>query len=183
MITKEWVAVHRRHHQKVDTVDDPHSPKIFGIWKVLFNGASLYVKAKKNAQMVESLKHGTPNDWIEHNLYQKYNRLGILILLYINVFLFGSLGLLIWLLQMAWIPFWAAGVVNGAGHWWGYRNTDTPDTSTNIVPLGIVIGGEELHNNHHAAPTSAKFSQKWYEFDFGWLYIKTFKFLRLVTIR
>lgn len=183
MITKEWVAVHRQHHQKVDTAEDPHSPKYFGIWKVIFKGALLYTQAKKNRIMIESLKHGTPNDWIENHIYQKYNLLGILILFYINILSFGGWGMLIWLIQMAWIPFWAAGIVNGAGHWWGYRNTNTPDTSTNIVPIGVVIGGEELHNNHHASPTNAKFSQKWYEFDLGWFYISIFKALRLITIR
>lgn len=183
MVTKEWVAVHRRHHQKTDTAEDPHSPKIYGIWRVLFGGAFLYVKAKKDRGMVKSLEHGTPKDWIEENVYQKYNQLGIVFLLLFNILMFNKVGILLWLIQMVWIPFWAAGVVNGIGHWWGYRNTNTNDTSTNIVPFGVVIGGEELHNNHHQSPTSAKFSQKWYELDLGWFYIRLFEKLRLVAVR
>ena len=183
MVTKEWVAIHRKHHQKSDTVDDPHSPKIYGIWRVLFGGAFLYVKAKQDTKMVNKLGVGTPSDWIERNLYSKYPGLGIVILLALDLLAFGWAGLIVWGIQMIWIPFWAAGVVNGVGHWFGYRNTNTDDKSANISPVGIIIGGEELHNNHHHNPGSPKLSEKWFEFDIGWFWIKVFEQLNLLQIK
>ena len=183
MVTKEWVAIHRKHHQKSDTVDDPHSPKIYGIWRVLFGGALLYVKAKQDKPMVDKLGVGTPNDWIEHNVYSRYPSFGLGLLLILDTLVFGWAGLLVWSVQAIWIPFWAAGVINGIGHWWGYRNGDTRDTSTNIAPWGIIIGGEELHNNHHLNPASPKLSKRWFEFDIGWLYIRIFEMLGLLTVR
>ncbi len=183
MVTKQWVAIHRKHHQASDTEADPHSPKIYGIKRVLFGGAFLYHKASKDTAMVEKLGVGTPNDWLERNVYSAHSRLGILILLVINLLFFGPWGLLVWGIQMIWIPFWAAGVINGLAHWWGYRNTDTKDTSRNLLPIAIWIGGEELHNNHHSDGASAKFSQRWYEFDIGWFYISILQKLRLATVR
>ena len=183
MNTREWVAVHRKHHQGSDTEKDPHSPQIYGIWRVLFGGAFLYAQAKKNQQMVHDLGHGTPNDWIEKKIYTAYPLAGVVLMLAINCLLFGLIGLVIWAVQMIWIPFWAAGVVNGLAHWWGYRNTNTADTSRNIVPWAIWIGGEELHNNHHADGASAKFSQHWWEFDLGWMYIKILQWLKLAQVR
>jgi stearoyl-CoA desaturase (delta-9 desaturase) len=183
MVTKQWVAIHRKHHQASDTEADPHSPKIYGIKRVLFGGAFLYHKASKDTAMVEKLGVGTPNDWLERNVYSAHSRLGILILLVINLLFFGPWGLLVWGIQMIWIPFWAAGVINGLSHWWGYRNTDTKDTSRNLLPIAIWIGGEELHNNHHSDGASAKFSQRWYEFDIGWFYISILQKLRLATVR
>jgi stearoyl-CoA desaturase (delta-9 desaturase) len=183
MVTKEWVAIHRKHHAKCEREGDPHSPMLFGIWKVLFRGAELYRQESNNKETVAKFGHGTPNDWLEQNLYTKHSVMGILIMLVINLSLFGALGLTIWAVQMAWIPFWAAGVVNGVGHYWGYRNFACPDTSTNVSPWGIIIGGEELHNNHHAHGTSAKFSNKWYEFDIGWLYISILRFFRLAEVK
>jgi len=183
MVTKQWVAIHRKHHQASDSESDPHSPKVYGIWRVLFGGAFLYHRASKNRIMVRDLGVGTPNDSIEENLYTPHSRLGIMLLLLINLTLFQWWGLLIWGIQMIWIPFWAAGVVNGVGHWWGYRNTNTEDTSRNIIPIGIVIGGEELHNNHHADGANAKFSRKPWEFDIGWMYIKLLSFCKLAKIR
>ncbi len=183
MVTKQWVAIHRKHHQASDTESDPHSPKVYGIWRVLFGGAFLYHKASKDRIMVEKLGVGTPNDWIEENLYTPHSRLGILLMLIINLFLFGPWGFVVWGVQMIWIPFWAAGVVNGLAHWVGYRNTDTKDTSRNIIPLGIIIGGEELHNNHHADGSNPKFKQRWWEFDEGWMWIKILSKLGLAKIR
>ena len=183
MVTKQWVAIHRKHHQAADTEQDPHSPKIYGIRRVLFGGAFLYNTASKNKLMVEQLGQGTPNDWIEENLYTPHSRLGILLMLIIDLVLFGPVGLLVWGVQMIWIPFFAAGVINGLGHWWGYRNTDTKDTSRNLLPWAFWIGGEELHNNHHADGASAKFSQKWWEFDIGWQYIKILRFFKLAKVR
>ena len=183
MVTKEWVAIHRKHHQKSDTAEDPHSPQIYGIWRVLFGGAFLYHRASKNRTMIKQLGIGTPDDWIERNLYTPHSRLGIMLMLIIDLYFFHLWGWLVWGIQMIWIPLWAAGVINGLAHWIGYRNTDTKDTSRNLYPLGIWIGGEELHNNHHSDGASPKFSQKWYEFDIGWLYIKILKTLRLLTIR
>jgi len=183
MVTREWVAVHRRHHQKTDEPGDPHSPRQFGIWRVLFAGAWLYRNSCQDKKMIDKLSHGTPNDWIEKNLYRRYPLLGIFLLLIIDYALFGWMGIVCWLVQMAWIPFWAAGVVNGLGHWWGYRNGNSGDTSTNIFPWGIVIGGEELHNNHHLDPASAKFSRQWWEFDAGWVCIKILEFLNLAVIK
>jgi stearoyl-CoA desaturase (delta-9 desaturase) len=183
MVTKQWVAIHRRHHQRSDQEGDPHSPQIYGIKRVLFGGALLYHKASKDTAMVDSLSKDTPTDWVEHNIYTPHSRLGITLLLLINLLCFSWWGLLIWGIQMIWVPFWAAGVINGLSHWWGYRNTNTKDTSRNITPLAIWIGGEELHNNHHADGANAKFSQKWYEFDIGWMYIKILQRLRLATLR
>ena len=183
MNTREWVAVHRRHHQGSDTPADPHSPQIYGIWRVLFGGAFLYVKAKQDRDMVDSLGRGTPADWMERHVYSARPVLGISILLVLNVLMFGWWGLLIWGIQMIWIPFWAAGVINGLAHWWGYRNTNTADTSRNLLPWAVWIGGEELHNNHHANGASAKFSQRRWEFDIGWMYIRILQGLRLATVR
>ncbi len=182
MNTKEWVAVHRKHHQASDTPSDPHSPKIYGIWRVLFGGAFLYVKAKKNPETMK-LGMGTPNDWIERKVYTPHPLLGIVLMLVIDLVLFGPVGFIVWGVQMLWIPFWAAGVINGLAHWWGYRNTDTKDTSRNLIPWAFWIGGEELHNNHHANGSSAKFKQRWFEFDIGWAYIKLLSFFRLAKVR
>ena len=183
MVTKEWVAIHRKHHQAADTKEDPHSPKIHGIWKVLFKGAFLYHKASKNKRLIQDLGHGTPEDWIEEKLYTPHSRLGILIMLIIDLVLFGPWGFVVWGVQMLWIPFWAAGVINGAAHWWGYRNYDVADTSRNLWPWAIWIGGEELHNNHHGEGASAKFSRKKWEFDIGWQYIKILRFFKLAKVR
>ena len=183
MITKQWVAIHRKHHRFDDADGDPHSPHIFGIWTVFFKGALLYHAASKDKQMVAQYGVGTPDDWIERNLYTPHSRLGITIMLVINLCLFGLWGWLVWLVQLVWIPFWAAGVVNGVGHWWGYRNTDTKDFSRNIVPWDFWVGGELLHNNHHADPASPKLSRRWYEFDIGWMYIKMLETLGLAKLR
>jgi len=182
MVTKQWVAVHRKHHRYSDRYKDPHSPHVDGIWRVLFTGAVLYSKAVKDRDMVASYGRGTPDDWIEKNLYSKHSRLGIILMLIIDVAVFGGWGFLIWGIQMIWIPFWAAGVINGLGHWIGYRNEQTRDHSHNLLPWGILVGGEELHNNHHTAPGSAKLSRRWWEFDVGWMWIKIFESLKLVTI-
>jgi stearoyl-CoA desaturase (delta-9 desaturase) len=172
MVTKAWAAIHRKHHARVETEEDPHSPQIYGIIKVLWEGAELYRKEARNQETMDKYGLGTPDDWLEHHLYTPYDRFGIVILFGVNFALFGFIGLTIWAVQMAWIPFLAAGVINGIGHYWGYRTFQPEDASTNIVPWGILIGGEELHNNHHAYPTSAKFSIRWYEFDLGWQYIQ-----------
>ena len=170
MVTKQWVAIHRKHHAKCETVDDPHSPQTRGLGTVMRRGAELYREEAKNEETLRKFGHGTPDDWMERNVY-RHSVLGPSLMLVIDVALFGAIGLSIWAVQMVWIPFWAAGVVNGLGHFWGYRNYEAPDASTNLVPWGLIIGGEELHNNHHTYPTSAKFSIKRYEFDIGWLYI------------
>jgi stearoyl-CoA desaturase (delta-9 desaturase) len=183
MVTKEWVAVHRLHHQKCEKPGDPHSPQLHGIWRVLFGGAWLYTNATRDKKMIEQYGRGTPDDWIEKNLYTKFPNLGYLTWLCILVAVFHGWGIVIWLIQMAWIPFWAAGVVNGIGHYWGYRNGDSRDCSRNIVPWGIIIGGEELHNNHHLAPASAKLSRRWFEFDIGWMYIRILQKLNLATVK
>jgi stearoyl-CoA desaturase (delta-9 desaturase) len=183
MVTKEWVAIHRKHHAKTETAEDPHSPQIYGIERVLFEGTELYRAESKNAETLEKYGHGTPDDWIERNLYSKHVVLGISIMLLIDLALFGPIGLTIWAVQMLWIPFFAAGVINGIGHYWGYRKFAPNDTSTNIVPWGILIGGEELHNNHHAYVTSAKLSSKWWEFDIGWMYIRVLETLGLAKVR
>jgi len=182
MLTKEWVAVHRRHHHKCETSDDPHSPHVYGIWRVLCGGAWLYSEAKKNPALIKQYGVGTPDDWVERNVYSRYPTLGISFMLIVDVAIFGGWGFLVWGVQMIWVPLWAAGVVNGIGHWWGYRNTDTKDQSRNIVPWDFWVGGELLHNNHHHNPASAKLSEKWWEFDIGWLYIKILEKLGLVTI-
>lgn len=180
MNTKEWVAVHRKHHQASDTPADPHSPQIYGIWRVLFGGALLYVKAKRDPEVMK-LGVGTPNDWIEENVYTPHPIGGILLMLVIDLAVFGPIGFIVWGVQMLWIPFWAAGVINGLAHWVGYRNYDVKDTSRNLLPIGIWIGGEELHNNHHGNGASPKLSLKWYEFDEGWMWIRILKKLKLVT--
>jgi stearoyl-CoA desaturase (delta-9 desaturase) len=172
MVTKEWAAIHRKHHAKCETAEDPHSPVTRGIETVVFEGAELYRIEAKNRETIEKYGHGTPDDWIERNVYTKHSALGVSLMLVVNVMLFGVLGLTVWAIQMAWIPVTAAGVINGIGHYWGYRNFEAPDASTNISPWGLIIGGEELHNNHHTYPTSAKFSVKRYEFDLGWAYIR-----------
>ena len=183
MVTKQWVAIHRKHHQKSDQEGDPHSPQIYGIWRVLFKGWILYHDASKDTAMVEKLGVGTPDDWIERKLYTPHSRLGILLMLVIDLVLFGPMGLVVWGIQMIWIPFWAAGVVNGLSHWWGYRNVETPDTSKNLIPWAFWIGGEELHSNHHADGANPKFTQKWWEFDIGWMYICILRFFRLAKLR
>ena len=183
MVTKQWVAIHRKHHQRSDLEGDPHSPHVFGFWKVLFKGAFLYNDASKDKVMVDSYGVGTPDDWMERNVYTKHSRLGITLLLVINLLCFSWWGLLIWGIQMIWIPLWAAGVINGLGHWWGYRNGETKEHSRNIIPWGIVIGGEELHNNHHLSPASPKLSHKWFEFDIGWAWFKIFESLKLAKLK
>lgn len=183
MVTKQWAAIHRKHHAKCETVDDPHSPQILGIETVLSRGAELYRAEAKNKETIEKFGHGTPDDWIEKNLYSKYQWQGVALMLIIDVILFGVLGVTVWAVQMLWIPITAAGIINGIGHYWGYRNYDCVDASTNVFPWGILIGGEELHNNHHTYATSAKLSNKWYEFDIGWAYIRTLEILGLATVK
>ena len=172
MITREWVAIHRKHHAKVETEEDPHSPQTRGIGKVFWQGVELYREARADRPSIEQYGKGAPDDWIERHLYTPHANLGPTALLFINFALFGLPGVALWAIQMAWIPFWAAGVVNGLGHWWGYRNFESADTSTNLTPWGVWIGGEELHNNHHAFPSSARFSMRRWEFDIGWAAIK-----------
>lgn len=183
MVTREWAAIHRKHHAKCETPDDPHSPQTRGLRKVLLEGSELYRSEAKNAETLAKYGHGTPDDWIERKLYTRHSALGVSLMLAIDVVLFGPIGLTIWAVQMIWIPIWAAGVVNGIGHFWGYRNYDCEDASRNIVPWGILIGGEELHNNHHSFATSAKLSSRWYEFDIGWLYIRVLEVLGLATVK
>ncbi len=184
MVTREWAAVHRKHHAKCDTPEDPHSPQVLGINRVLWGGVFLYVKEAHKPETLARYGQGTPADWIERNLYSKFTRLGLILMGVIDIAAFGIVpGLLVLAVQIVWIPFWAAGVINGIGHFWGYRHWPTPDASTNIVPLGLVIGGEELHNNHHAYPTSAKLSFKWYEFDIGWMYIRILQALGLARVK
>lgn len=182
-VTKEWAAIHRKHHAKCETVDDPHSPQVLGINTVLSRGAELYKKEAANQETLDKFGHGTPDDWVEHNIYSKFSWQGVAIMLIIDVFLFGAIGLTVWAVQMLWIPITAAGVINGIGHFWGYRNFDCEDASRNIVPWGILIGGEELHNNHHTFATSAKLSNKWYEFDIGWMYIQIMSAVGLATVK
>jgi stearoyl-CoA desaturase (delta-9 desaturase) len=184
MVTREWVAVHRKHHAKVETPEDPHSPQVYGIGRVLFFGVFLYVKAAHDRETLEKYGHGTPNDWLENNLFSRFPKSGVVVMALAGILLFGTLpGLAIFAVQMIWIPLWAAGVINGAGHYWGYRNFPVENASTNIVPWGILIGGEELHNNHHAYPTSARLSSRWFEFDIGWMYIRLMEMLRLAHVR
>ena len=182
-ITRQWVAVHRKHHRFTEQDGDPHSPHVFGFWRVLFKGAFLYHSASKDTEMVAQYGAGTPDDWVEQNLYSKHSRLGIMLMLLIDIVLFGWWGFVVWGIQMIWIPFWAAGVVNGLGHWWGYRNGETRDQSRNISPWGILIGGECLHNNHHLEPGNPRLSRRWFEFDIGWLYIRLLCILRLARLR
>ncbi len=183
MVTKEWAAIHRKHHAKCETPEDPHSPQTRGIDKVMWEGAELYRAEGRNAETMERYGHGTPDDWMERHVYTKRSQWGIGIMMILNLVLFGPIGLTIWAVQMAWIPVFAAGVINGIGHYWGYRNFESDDASTNIVPWGILIGGEELHNNHHAYATSARLSNKWYEFDIGWLYIRIMEILGLAHVK
>ena len=183
MVTKEWVAIHRKHHAKCETEDDPHSPQTRGIKTVLLTGSELYRSEAKNQETLTKFGHGTPDDWLERNLYSRYSWQGVGLLLIINLMLFGAIGATVWAVQMLWIPITAAGIVNGIGHYWGYRNFEAPDASRNVSPWGIVIGGEELHNNHHTYPTSAKLSVKPYEFDIGWAYIRGLEMLGLAKVR
>ena len=186
MVTKEWTAIHRKHHAKCETPEDPHSPQVYGINRVLWLGVLLYVKESYHAETMERYGHGTPDDWVERNLYSRYSVAGLWLMGAVDIALFGLVpGALILLTQIVWIPFWAAGVINGIGHFWGYRNWDVPapDASRNISPIGILIGGEELHNNHHAYPASAKFALKWYEFDIGWVYIRALEALGLAQVK
>jgi stearoyl-CoA desaturase (delta-9 desaturase) len=184
MVTKEWAAIHRKHHAKCETAEDPHSPQIYGINRVLWLGVFLYVKESYNKETLERYGHGTPDDWMERNVYSRYAVVGVVVMLLTDLLAFGVVpGALIWLTQIAWIPFWAAGVINGVGHYFGYRSYDVADASTNIVPWGILIGGEELHNNHHAFASSAKLSSKWYELDIGWLYIRVLETFGLATVK
>jgi stearoyl-CoA desaturase (delta-9 desaturase) len=184
MLTREWVAIHRKHHARVETSEDPHSPQIHGIGRVLGAGVLLYVSETRNRDTIEKFGHGTPNDWIETHLYTRCPICGVVFMAIADVVAFGiGPGSLIFAVQMIWIPFWAAGVINGIGHYWGYRNFPVEDASTNIVPWGVLIGGEEFHNNHHAYPTSAKLSSTWYEFDIGWTYIRLLETLGLARVR
>ncbi len=182
MVTREWVAVHRYHHARCETEEDPHSPQVKGLKKVLWEGAELYREAASDQAFVARYSHGTPDDWMERHVYSR-STVGIGLMLAIDALLFGIPGVAVWAVQMVWIPFWAAGVINGLGHWWGYRNFASPDAATNISPWGILIGGEELHNNHHAFPSSAKLSAKWFEFDIGWMYIRILSLLGLARVR
>jgi stearoyl-CoA desaturase (Delta-9 desaturase) len=182
-VTKEWVAVHRKHHAKCETIDDPHSPVAHGLKTVLLTGAELYRKETKNLETLAKYGQGTPDDWIERHLYTRFSWQGVVLMLIINVALFGVAGVSIWALQMMWIPITAAGIINGLGHWWGYRNFEAQDASTNVSPWGLIIGGEELHNNHHTYPTSAKLSVKPYEFDIGWGYIRALELVGWAKVR
>ena len=182
-VTKEWVSIHRKHHAKCETIDDPHSPVAHGIKKVFWQGAELYRAESKNQETLSKYSQGCPNDWMERNVYSRYSWQGVGLMMILDLTLFGALGLAVWAVQMAWIPITAAGVINGIGHYWGYRNFEAPDASTNIVPWGMLIGGEELHNNHHTYPTSAKFSVKPYEFDIGWVYISLLQKVGLARVK
>ena len=182
-VTKEWVSIHRKHHAKCETLEDPHSPQAHGIEKVFWQGAELYRAESRNKETMTKYGHGTPNDWVERNLYTRYSWQGVGLMMIINLALFGAAGLAVWAVQMVWIPITAAGIINGIGHYWGYRNFESPDASTNISPWGIMIGGEELHNNHHTYPTSAKFSVKPYEFDIGWVYIRALEKVGLAKVK
>jgi stearoyl-CoA desaturase (delta-9 desaturase) len=183
MVTREWAAIHRKHHAKCETPDDPHSPQVLGIRKVLLEGSELYRAEAKNQETLAKYGHGTPDDWLERQLYTGRSGKGILLMLLVNVVLFGPIGITIWAVQMIWIPVMAAGIINGVGHYWGYRSYEVTDASTNIVPWGILIGGEELHNNHHTFASSAKLSSKWWEFDIGWLYIRLLETFGLARVK
>ena len=182
-VTKQWVAIHRKHHRFSDQEGDPHTPHVFGVWTVLFKGAALYHTASKDKEMVQQYGVGTPDDWIEKNLYTPHSRFGILLMLIIDLLFFGPWGLLVWGIQMLWIPFWAAGVINGLAHWIGYRNGETKDQSKNIMPWGIIIGGECLHNNHHLEPANPRLSRRWFEFDIGWMWLTIFRLVGLAKLR
>ncbi len=182
MVTKEWVAIHRKHHAKCETAEDPHSPQIYGIRKVLLDGVDLYRQARRDSSITEKYGRGTPNDWLERHVYGRHPELGPTLMLFVLFAMFGLWGVVIWTAQMAWIPLMAAGVINGLGHWWGYRNVESDDTSTNLTPWALIVGGEELHNNHHAFPSSAKFSLRRFEFDIGWMMIRIFSAVRLAKV-
>ena len=182
-VTKEWAAIHRKHHAKCEQAEDPHSPHVYGIRKVLFDGADLYRIESQNLETLARYGHGTPDDWLERNVYTRFSWMGIALMMVIDLVLFGAAGLAVWAVQMAWIPITAAGIINGAAHYWGYRNFEAPDASTNVSPWGIIIGGEELHNNHHTYPTSAKLSVKPYEFDIGWMYISLMEKVGLASVK
>ncbi len=182
MVTKQWVAIHRKHHAKCETEEDPHSPMVYGIRKVFWQGVELYRTASRDSASIEKYGRGTPDDWIERHLYSRYPELGPTLMALISIALFGIGGMAVWAIQMAWIPFWAAGIVNGLGHWWGYRNFESSDTSTNLTPWGLWIGGEELHNNHHAFPSSAKFALRRFEFDLGWAVIRGLERLHVARV-
>ena len=183
MVTKEFVAIHRKHHAKCETEEDPHSPQTRGIKALLLTGVELYRAESKNEETMVKYGRGTPDDWIEKNLYTRFSWQGVGVMLLLDLMFFGAIGLTVWAVQMLWIPVMATGIINGIGHWWGYRNFEAPDASRNVTPWGIVIGGEELHNNHHTYPTSAKFSVKPYEFDIGWVYIRSLEMLGLAKVR
>lgn len=183
MNTKAWVAIHRKHHRYTDVQGDPHSPHVYGILSVLFGGAFLYAKAAKDTDMLNQYGVGTPNDWLERTVYTPHPWIGILLMMVIDLVLFGPIGIIVWGVQMLWIPFWAAGVVNGIGHWWGYRNGDSKDNSRNISPVGFIIGGEELHNNHHLDPANPRLSKRWFELDLGWMWLSLFRLVGLAKIR
>jgi len=183
MVTREWVAIHRKHHARCETPEDPHSPQTRGISTVLWRGAELYRAEAANRETLDSFGHSTPDDWLERHIYSRYPILGVSMLLIIDYLVFGFAGVALWGVQMLWIPVWAAGVINGIGHWWGYRNFETPDASRNIAWLGVLVGGEELHNNHHAFASSAKFSSRWWEFDLGWGYIRILQALGLARVK
>jgi stearoyl-CoA desaturase (delta-9 desaturase) len=182
-VTKQWVAVHRKHHAKCETAEDPHSPVAHGIKTVLLRGRELYAEEAANLETQKKYGHNTPNDWLENHLYTPHAGMGILLMFLVDLALFGAIGITVWAVQMVWIPITAAGIINGLGHWWGYRNFEAADASTNVSPWGILIGGEELHNNHHTYPTSAKLSVKPYEFDIGWAYIRGLEMMGLATVR
>ena len=183
MVTKEWVAIHRKHHAKCETEEDPHSPQTRGIKALLLTGVELYRAESKVAETITKYGKGTPDDWIERNLYTRYSWQGVGLMLILDLAIFGAIGLTVWAVQMLWIPVMATGIINGIGHWWGYRNFEAADASTNVSPWGILIGGEELHNNHHTYPTSAKFSVKPFEFDIGWVYIRGMELVGLAKPR
>ena len=183
MTTKAWTAIHRKHHAKCEQAEDPHSPQTHGLKKVMWQGAELYRAEARNPDTLSRYGHGTPSDWMERHVYERHSVLGVSLMLIIDMALFGALGAALWAVQMAWIPFWAAGVINGVGHFWGYRNFEAQDASTNVSPWGLIVGGEELHNNHHTYPTSAKFSVKHYEFDIGWAYIRLMQAMGWATVK
>lgn len=183
MVTREWVAVHRKHHAECETDADPHSPQVKGLKEVMLRGAELYREEAEKDETLDRYGKGTPEDWLERHLYSRYPYLGVVLMLLVDLALLGPIGLTVWAVQMMWIPFWAAGVINGVGHYFGYRNAEAPDASTNIIPWGILIGGEELHNNHHAWPGSAKLSYQRWEFDLGWFYIRLLQGLKLARVK
>jgi len=182
IVTRQWVAIHRKHHVKCETIEDPHSPQVHGVDKILLEGSEFYRREARNDETLEIYGKGTPDDWIEHHLYSRFPSIGIGVMFAIDLILFGPIGITMWAIQMIWIPFFAAGVINGIGHFWGYRNFVTEDASRNILPWGVLIGGEELHNNHHAFSASARLSNRWWEFDIGWAYIRTLATLRLARV-